>query len=76
MYNQTQETCRKIIDKLYNRVQLPSPDDKIKIFSDGNDNYEYILPEYYPNTCMVYRQFIKISEGGKVVDNLIYVLIV
>lgn len=66
----TQETCRRMIDTLYDRVQLPSPDDKIELFSDGNDDYEYILPEYYPNTCMVYGQLIKIRKGGKVVDKI------
>ena len=59
-----------MIDKLYNRVQLPLPDDKIEIFSDGNDDYEYILPEYYPNTCMVYGQLVKVREGGRVVDKI------
>ena len=59
-----------MIDKLYNRVQLPRPDDKIQIFSDGNDDYEYVLPEYYPNTCMDYGQLIKVRKGGKVVDKI------
>ena len=59
-----------MIDKMYNRVQLPSPDDKIEIFSDGNSDYEYVLPEYYPNTCMVYGQLIKVREGGRVVDKI------
>jgi len=59
-----------MIDKLYNRVQPPLPDDKVQIFSDGNDDYEYVLPEYYPNTCMDYGQLIKVRKGGKVVDKI------
>lgn len=59
-----------MIDKLFHRVQLPRPENKIQIFSDGNDDYTYILPEYYPETCMDYGQLIKIREGGKVVDKI------
>lgn len=66
----TQETCRAMIDKFYSRVQLPLPSNKIQIFSDGNDDYKYVLPEYYPNTCMDYGQLIKIKEGGKVFDKI------
>ncbi len=40
------------------------------IFSDGNDDYEYILPEYYTDTCIDYGQVIKIRENGKVVDKI------
>ena len=59
-----------MIEKLFHRVQLPLPENKIQIFSDGNDDYTYILPEYYPETCMDYGQLIKIREGGKVVDKI------
>lgn len=64
----TQETCRLMIDKLYRRVELPFPNRRIQIFSDGNNDYEYVLPEYYANTCIDYGQLIKIREKGKVVD--------
>jgi len=56
-------------------VQLPNPGNKIQVFSDGNDDYTYILPKYYPETCMDYGQLIKVREGGKVVDkihNIVY----
>lgn len=57
-----------MIGKLFWRVELPSPDDKIQIFSDGNDDYEYVLPEFYADACIDYGQLIKIREKGKVVD--------
>ena len=66
----TQQTCDEMIEKLFHRVQLPLPENKIQIFSDGNDDYTYILPEYYPETCMDYGQLIKIREGGKVVEKI------
>ena len=50
----THETCRKMMDDLYNRVKLPFPDDKIEFYSDGNDDYTYVLPEYYATTCITY----------------------
>ncbi len=57
-----------MIEKLFWRVELPFHDDKIQIFSDGNDDYEYILPKFYADTCIDYGQLIKIREKGKVVD--------
>ena len=59
-----------MIDILFQRVELPFPNEKIKIFSDGNDDYEYVLPEYYADTCIEYGQVIKIREKGKVVDKI------
>lgn len=57
-----------MIDDLFERTELPSPDNKIEIFTDGNDDYTYVLPEYYPNTCINYGQLVKIREQGRVVD--------
>ena len=59
-----------MIEKLFHRVQLPRPENKIQIFSDGNDDYTYVLPEYYPETCMDYGQLIKIREDGKVINKI------
>jgi hypothetical protein len=59
-----------MIEKLFHRVQLPLPGNKIQIFSDGNDDYTYVLPAYYPETCMDYGQLIKIRDGGKVIDKI------
>jgi hypothetical protein len=57
-----------MIEKLYQRTELPFPDNKIEIFTDGNDDYEYVLPEYYAKTCINYGQLIKIRDKGKVID--------
>ena len=66
----TQQTCNEMIEKLFHRVQLPQPGNKIQIFSDGNDDYTYVLPKYYPETCMDYGQLIKIKKGGKVINKI------
>ena len=53
---------------LFDRAELPFPDSKIEIFTDGNDDYTYILPDYYAETCINYGQIIKIREKGRVTD--------
>ncbi len=57
-----------MIEKLYERAALPFPDNKIQIFSDGNDDYTYVLSGYYARTCIDYGQLIKIRDNGRVVD--------
>lgn len=64
-----------MVEKLFCRTELPSPENKIEIFSDGNDDYEYILPEYYTESCINYGQIIKIREGGRVVYKIKRVVI-
>lgn len=57
-----------MIGKLFERTELPFPNNRIEIFTDGNDDYTYVLPEYYAGTCINYGQLIKIRENGRVVD--------
>jgi len=64
----TQETCERMIEELFLRTALPLPDNKIEIFTDGNNDYTYVLQDYYPDTCINYGQLIKIREKGRVVD--------
>jgi len=67
---QGKESCKKLFEKVFERVQLPFPDMKIQIISDGNDDYTSTIPEYYEETCVDYGQVIKIREGGKIVDKI------
>ena len=53
---------------LFERTELPFPDNKIEIFTDGNDDYTHILSDYYADTCINYGQLIKIRDKGRVVD--------
>jgi len=57
-----------MVDKLFDRTELPFPNNKIEIFSDGNDDYTYVLSDYYVHTCIQYGQLVKIREKGRVVD--------
>ena len=59
-----------MIEKLFTRVELPYPKNKIQIFSDGNDDYVFTLPEYYAATCIDYGQIVKTREKGRVVDKM------
>ncbi len=63
----TQKTCKNMVDQLYRRTKLPSPDKKLDIFTDGNDDYTYVLAKYYADTCINYGQLIKIKEKGKLI---------
>lgn len=57
-----------MVEKLFDRAELPFPDNKIEIFTDGNDDYTHVLSDYYADTCINYGQLIKIKEKGRVID--------
>ncbi|RZB32659.1 MAG: hypothetical protein AEth_00337 [Candidatus Argoarchaeum ethanivorans] len=40
---------------------------KIEVFTDGNDDYTYVLPDYYADTCIDYGQLAKIREKRRVI---------
>ena len=33
------ETCKNLFEKVFSKVELPFPDNKIQILSGGNDDY-------------------------------------
>ncbi len=49
------------------RVERPSPDRKLDIYTDGNDDYTYVLPEFYDGACINYGQLVKIRERGRLI---------
>ena len=56
--------------KVNERIQLPTFSNRLDIFSDGNDDYTFIMPEFFRKDCINYGQLIKIREGGRVVDKI------
>jgi hypothetical protein len=56
-----------MINKMSDRVQQPSSEHKLQVFTDGNDDYTYILPECFGNNKIEYGQLVKIREKGTVV---------
>ena len=49
------------------RVKLPTANERIQFFSDGNDDYSYVLPNYFRVEYMDYAQLVKIREKGRLV---------
>ncbi|MDY6894853.1 MAG: hypothetical protein SVO01_05490 [Thermotogota bacterium] len=47
---------------LFYRTELPFPDNKIEIFTDGNDDYIHVLSDCYVGTCINYGQLLRIRE--------------
>jgi hypothetical protein len=66
----TQSTCEKMFAGLVKRIDLPTFTDRLKIFSDGNDDYTATLPKFFKRDCINYGQLIKIRKNGRVVDKI------
>jgi hypothetical protein len=58
----TQNTCGKMIEKASERMASG----RVQFYSDGNDDYTYILPLYFED--LDYGQLVKKRIKGRVVD--------
>lgn len=56
-----------MFNKFEDLVKQPDYKHKIEIFSDGNDDYTIVLPEYYNRDCLCYGQKIKGKNGVKII---------
>jgi hypothetical protein len=56
-----------MLAKLSKRVAMPSASNKLTVYSDGNDDYTYVLPKFYPVGFINYGQVVKIREKGRVI---------
>lgn len=56
-----------MVEQLHRRAEPPSPDNKIEVFTDGNDDYTYVLPEFFGLDSIDYGQLIKIKEKGRLI---------
>jgi len=66
----TQETCREMLGQLARRVAPPASAHRLEIRSDGNDDYTFVLPEFFGTGAVNYGQIIKIRESGRVVGKI------
>lgn len=67
----TQETCKHMIKQIPGRfVPLPKNEGKVTFYSDGNDDYTYVLPQFFPIQKLEYGQLIKVKNGGRIVDKI------
>lgn len=63
----TQRTCREMVYDVARRVEIPSEKERIQFFSDGNDDYTYVLPDYFRAPYLDYAQLVKIRNNGALV---------
>jgi len=56
------------MSQLEDRIQKPTPEEKLEALSDGNFEYEITLPEYFSTDSINYGQIIKVKKDGKVVE--------
>lgn len=56
--------------KIASRIRPPTFTDRLNIFSDGNDDYTFIMPEFFHKDSINYGQLIKIREKGKLVGKI------
>lgn len=59
-----------MIFEIATRVERPTDEKCIQFFSDGNDDYMYILPDYFDMLNIDYGQIVKIREQGRVVGTV------
>lgn len=62
-----QSTCKKMIGQLSERIQKPTIQTKLEMYTDGNDDYVFVLPEFFEPETIKYSQIVKIREKGKVI---------
>ena len=63
----TQQTCMEMMRKLAAVTKQPSWQSTFELFSDGNDDYTYVLPRCFPLGLVDYGQLVKIKERGRLV---------
>jgi len=64
----TQQTCLEMIRKFAKALKVPSLQCPLEVFTDGNDDYTYVLPLCFQLGLIDYGQLIKIRKNGRVVD--------
>ena len=57
-----------MVRKLAKVLQVPSLQCPLEVFTDGNDDYTYVLPMCFQLGLIDYGQLIKIKKNGRVVD--------
>lgn len=64
--NWNKNTLRIMFNQFEDVVRQPDYKHKIIIYSDGNDDYTTVLPEYYNADTLQYGQKIKSKNGKKI----------
>ena len=61
-------TCEKFINLLFDRMELPTPDNPIRISTDGHHDYQSAISKVYCEPCVKYGQIIKEKENGLLIN--------
>jgi hypothetical protein len=61
-----QQTCLAMVRKLAKALKVPSLQCPLEVFTDGNEDYSYVLPLCFALGFIDYGQLIKICEHGRV----------
>jgi len=65
----TQETCLVMLDELSKRMNKPDSNNKLTIYTDGNDDYTFTIPNVFDVTKINYGQIVKIRNSqGKLLS--------
>lgn len=64
--NWNQNTLRLMFNQFEDYIQQPTYKNKLEIYSDGNDDYTTILPEYFHKDSICYGQKVKSLAGKKI----------
>jgi len=59
----TQQTCSQMMDDFKTSLRCPMKGEKIEIFTDGNDDYIYVLPNFFEVGQLNYGQLVKIRDA-------------
>ena len=63
----TQRTCLDLMLKLAVATKQPSWQSTLELFTDGNDDYTYVLPRCFQLGLIDYGQLVKVKEHGHLV---------
>jgi transposase-like protein/IS1 family transposase len=62
----TIENCKRVLNLVFERVDLPTPENPIRFFSDGNISYVDVIASLYCEPCVEYGQIIKEKENNRI----------
>lgn len=60
----TQQTCSEMISNFKESLRKPKRDEKIEVFTDGNDDYTYAFPVFFRVKQLNYAQLVKIRDAN------------
>ena len=60
-------TLRLMFNKFEDYIQQPTYKNKLKIYSDGNNDYTSVLLEYFNKDSLCYGQKVKSKNGQKII---------